>query len=151
MALAMRARAYSVQKISHTLDVQSLVSTSLNFHRSQELQLVFVRTLSFNVRLEKKAELIQLAQREIIPLVRQSASPGELLILQDDREPDRVLIITFWKNRDSLLNYEEQGFPKIRALLAPFSTLPPTSRVYKTDNTFPWDLFVSESEKLESA
>lgn len=112
--------------------------------------MVFVRTLSFNVRLEKKAELIQLAEREIIPLVRQSASPGELLILQDDREPDRVLIMTFWKDRNSLVSYEEHAFPKIKALLGPFSTLPPTSRMYKTDNTFPWDLFVSENEKFES-
>jgi hypothetical protein len=149
--LAVPARGYPLQKISHTLDLAGLMSFLSIFHRSQEFQLVFVRTLSFNVRLERKAELTRLAKREIIPLVRQSASPGELLILQDDHEPDRVLIMTFWKDRNSLLNYEEHAFPKIKALLGPFFTLPPTSRVYQTDNTFPWDLFVSEGEKLESA
>lgn len=109
---------------------------------------MLVRTLSFNVRLEKKSELIQKAQSELVPLVRQSGSPAEMLILQDDREPDRVLILTFWKSRNALLNYEEKAYPKVKALLESYSTLPPTSRLYRMDESFPVDLFGAAARKL---
>ena len=72
-----------------------------------------------------------------------------MLILQDDREPDRVLILTFWKSRNALLNYEANAYPKVKALLESYSTLPPTSRLYTMDQSFPVDLFAAEAEKLE--
>ncbi|MGC2112192.1 MAG: hypothetical protein WA655_21920 [Candidatus Korobacteraceae bacterium] len=72
---------------------------------------------------------------QIVPALNQAAGAHELVVLQDDIELDRFLILTLWETREEAELYRVTGYNTTKSILEPYLTLPPMVRTYKVDDT----------------
>ena len=99
---------------------------------------MFGRVLTLHVRLEKRPELDCQMVKEVIPIIKRSAGLIEILVLQDEVDLDKLLIISFWKTREDADRYHARFFDKVKAMMEPYVTFPPAMRMYKVEDGVPW-------------
>ena len=58
---------------------------------------MFARMLTLHARLEKKPELAAKIFKNVIPIVKHLAGPVDVLVLHDEVELDRIVVMSLWK------------------------------------------------------
>jgi heme-degrading monooxygenase HmoA len=106
---------------------------------------MFARVLTLHVRLEKKAELANKVLQEGVPIIKRSASPVEIFVLQDETDLDQLVVVSLWESKQDADRYQAASYEKVKAVLQPYLTFPPVLRTYKVDDTAPWNLLTAQS------
>jgi quinol monooxygenase YgiN len=112
---------------------------------------MFGCAITLHIRHEKKAELLQRMSQQLVPALNQTAGAHELVVLQDDIELDRFLILTLWDTREDAERYRATGYEMTKSVLEPYLTLPPMVRTYKVDDTVPRSLGIPTAEQMPRA
>ncbi len=101
---------------------------------------MFARVLTLYVRLEKKPELANRILKDVIPVIRRSVGPIDIFVLQDEKDVDRMVVMSLWHSKDDAERYHVTSYEKVTSILQPYLTMPPALRTYKVDDTSPLNL-----------
>ncbi len=98
---------------------------------------MYARVLSLHVRLERRQQMIRKTLAEIAPILKRSPGALQVLVMQHEAELDNVLILSIWKTREDIERYHANHFERMKAVLKPYITFPPTVTVYRIDESLP--------------
>jgi heme-degrading monooxygenase HmoA len=98
---------------------------------------MFARFLELNIRTEKKPELLRKMKEEILPILHKQVGYVHILALENEFEPNKPFVVTFWHTKMDIERYERETFPKVKQILEPFLTEPMVAKVCKVDSTIP--------------
>ncbi len=99
---------------------------------------MFGRVLTLQVRLEKRPDLDRKMEKDVVPIMQRSAGLLDVMVLQDEIELDKILILSLWESRADLIRYHAATHSKVKAMLEPYLTYPPVVHMYKVDENGPW-------------
>ncbi len=105
---------------------------------------MFARVITLYVRLEKKPELASKILKDVIPLIRRSVGPVDIFVLQDEKDVDRIVVMSLWRSKDDADRYHVTSYDKVTSILQPYLTMPPALRTYKVDDASPLNLLAQQ-------
>src|SRR5512135_2099432 len=85
---------------------------------------MFARKLDFDIKLEKKEELVRKLHDDILPMLKKQVGFFDLVMLFDEIKPEKVMIISLWENKKNAEKYQNDVFPKINDMLKPYLITP---------------------------
>ncbi|HET7440167.1 MAG TPA: hypothetical protein VFJ47_02610 [Terriglobales bacterium] len=96
---------------------------------------MFARLLEMNVRIDRKPELMRKVKEEIMPILKKQVGFMDILVLENETEPHRPFVVSFWHTRLDMERYERENFPKVRTIMDPFLYVPPIVKLCKVEQT----------------
>jgi len=96
---------------------------------------MFARLLELNIRVEKKQDLLKKMKEEILPILKKQPGYVDILALENEFEPNKPFVTTFWHTKQDIERYERETFPKVKQLLEPFLYVPPVVKFCKVEET----------------
>jgi hypothetical protein len=103
---------------------------------------MFARILAFEVKVEKKEELVSVIKDQILPILHKQIGFLELLpFFQTKASVEKVLTISLWTGRNDAQRYEQEFYPQVLEALKPF-VLAPVDVSYSNLETTLCDRFV---------
>src|SRR5438270_11507819 len=97
---------------------------------------MFARFLELNIRTEKKPELVRKMKEEILPILHKQVGYVHILALENEFEPNKPFVVTFWHTRMDIERYERETFPKMKQILQPSLYFPPVVWFCKGEERF---------------
>jgi hypothetical protein len=85
---------------------------------------MFARQLEFDIRLEKKEELVRKIHDHIRPMLNKQVGFFDLIMLFQEMKPEKVLMISLWDKKQNAERYQRDVFPKINDMLKPYLITP---------------------------
>lgn len=85
---------------------------------------MFARRLEFDVKLEKKEELVRKIREDVLPILKKQNGFFDLMMLFDELKQEKVMAISLWENKINAERYEREVFPKINDMLKPYLITP---------------------------
>ncbi len=74
---------------------------------------MFARFLELTVKPQKKPELIHKMRDEILPRLNKYNRFYDLIPLEVETEPTKVLLVSLWHEKFEAEKYERENFPKV--------------------------------------
>ena len=96
---------------------------------------MFTRVVEVTAKPGKSRELIRIVNDKIMTILKNQPGFVDELVLLSEENPDQVLGLSFWLNREQAENYNRQHFPEIIKLLQPVSEGPPKLRVFQVEQS----------------
>jgi hypothetical protein len=94
---------------------------------------MFARILDFEIKLEKKEEVVK---AEILPILKKQVGFLEILpFFPEKTKEDKVIAVSLWMTKLDAENYEKQFYPKVYDILKPFLATPITVKPYLLETT----------------
>jgi heme-degrading monooxygenase HmoA len=112
---------------------------------------MFGRVLTLQVRLEKKPEMDRIMNKEVLPLIQRAAGLLDVVVLQDEIELDKLLVLTLWNSREDLERYHVASYAKVKSVLEPFLIYPPSVRMFKVHENIAWQGTAGDQEPAAPA
>lgn len=78
---------------------------------------MFTRIVEINAKAGKGKELARTLSNKVLAVLRDQPGFVDLITLQADDNPDRVIGISFWKTPEDAKKYSTQGFPSVNDLI----------------------------------
>jgi heme-degrading monooxygenase HmoA len=78
---------------------------------------MFSRIVEINAKTGKGKELARALNDKVLELLRDQPGFVDLITLQANDNPDRVIGMSFWKTKEDAMNYNTQGFPRVTDLI----------------------------------
>jgi heme-degrading monooxygenase HmoA len=78
---------------------------------------MFTRIVEINAKTGKGKELARTLSDRVLELLREQPGFVDLITLQANDNPDRVIGMSFWKTQEDASNYNAQGFPRVNDLI----------------------------------
>ena len=85
---------------------------------------MFARRLEFDVKLEKKEELVRKIREDVLPILKKQNGFFDLMMLFHELKQEKVMAISLWENKINAERYEREVFPKINDMLKPYLITP---------------------------
>ncbi len=83
---------------------------------------------------EKINELIQVLNRQVVPILKQQPGFVETLVFAPESPTDRIMSITFWMEKHSAEKYAKEAYPKVEGIISPFLSVPITVKTYAVES-----------------
>ena len=96
---------------------------------------MFARLMELNIRVDKKPELLRKVKEEIMPLLKKQVGYVDIFALENEFEPNKPFVVTFWHTKLDIERYEKETYPKVRMMLEPFLYVPPLVKFCKVQET----------------
>jgi heme-degrading monooxygenase HmoA len=94
-----------------------VVTVPLSTHPTRGGPLMFSRIVEINAKTGKGKELARALNDKVLELLRNQPGFVDLITLQANDNPDRVIGMSFWKTQEDAMNYNTQGFPRVTDLI----------------------------------
>jgi len=78
---------------------------------------MFTRIVEINAKTGKGKELARTLSDRVLEVLREQPGFVDLITLQANDNPDRVIGISFWKTQEDAIKYNAQGFPRVNDLI----------------------------------
>ena len=86
---------------------------------------MFARILSFEVKADKKEELVKVVNDQVLPILHKQIGFLEMLpFFQTKASVEKVLTISLWTGRSDAERYEKEFYPQVLEILKPFAIAP---------------------------
>jgi heme-degrading monooxygenase HmoA len=96
---------------------------------------MFARFVELNIKVEKRLELIKKVKEEIRPILKKQPGYVDILALENEFEPNKPFVVTFWHTKTDIERYEKETFPKVKQILEPFLYVPPVVKFCRVEET----------------
>jgi heme-degrading monooxygenase HmoA len=91
---------------------------------------MYARHVTCNLKPNQRAELTQMFEREILPLLqKQNGFTDEIALVNP--EGRQVIAISLWENKENADNYSRETYPQVLKSLAKFVEGTPEVRGYE--------------------
>ncbi len=91
---------------------------------------MFTRVVEVITKPGKSHELASTIHEKIIPILRQQSGFLDEMVLTSDMEPNLIMAISYWKNKDDAERYERENFGKVTEILSNFLETKPVVRTF---------------------
>ena len=98
---------------------------------------MFARVVEFTPKLEKKDELIKMANQEIVPLLRKQPGFLDWLALVPENANENFMTVALWTGKTEAEKFAKEVFPMIEEMFKPFLATPIsyTVRAYSVETS----------------
>jgi hypothetical protein len=97
---------------------------------------MFARMLEFKFKFEKREELINKVQHEILPILKKQPGFFDVLGFYPEMEPTKLVAISLWHTKKDAERYEREFFAKVKELVEPYVVAPITPIFYTVEPKF---------------
>jgi hypothetical protein len=92
---------------------------------------MFARILDFEIKLEKKEELVRVVKNEILPILKKQVGFLEILpFVPEKMKEEKWVTISLWAKKEDVEKYEKMVYPKVYDILKPFLATQVTVKPY---------------------
>lgn len=95
---------------------------------------MFARILEIVPKSDKKEELINALNQEVVPILKQQSGFVETLAFVPESKTDRMVSITFWTEKRFAEKYAKEAYPKVEEIMKPFLAVPTTVKTYTVES-----------------
>jgi len=86
---------------------------------------MFARILDFEVKPEKKDDLMKVVKNQIVPILKKQTGFREILpFFPEKMKRDRIFTITLWTTKSDAERYERDAYTRVLEILKPFLSAP---------------------------
>jgi len=78
---------------------------------------MFTRIVEITTKPGKARELSRTINDKVLAILKTQSGFVDEMILISDQKPDRVLAVSFWKNKEDAEKYNRESFPKVNDLI----------------------------------
>lgn len=97
---------------------------------------MFARILSFDVKLEKKEDLVKALKNQIVPILKKQNGFLEILpFFPEKMREEKVCTISLWATPSDAERYEREIYVRVHDILKPFLTSPIDVKNYHLETT----------------
>ena len=97
---------------------------------------MFARILNFEVKPEKKEDLVKALKNQILPIFKKQNGFLEVLpFLPEKIREEKVCVVSLWATPSDAERYETEAYSKIHDILKPFLTTAIEVRHYHLETT----------------
>ena len=92
------------------------------------------RILEIVPKPDKKEELINALNQQVVPILKQQSGFVETLAFVPESKTDRIMSITFWTEKRFAEKYAKEAYPKVEQIMKPFLAVPITVKTYTVES-----------------
>jgi quinol monooxygenase YgiN len=96
---------------------------------------MFTRIVECRIRPEQRETANQTLRQQVLPLLQKQTGFVDELALISDTDPERLVAISFWKNKDDAERYQRETFPKVADILKAVLKSPPKVETYNVEDS----------------
>ncbi len=96
---------------------------------------MFARFLEMTIKPEKRPEFIKKTKNEILPILKKHTHFVDLIPLELETDPTKMYSISLWHDKRDAEKFEREDFPKVKAILKPFLTMPIVVKLCTVEET----------------
>jgi len=85
---------------------------------------MFARKLEFDIKLEKKEELIRKIREDVLTILKKQNGFFDMMMLFHEMKQEKFLVISLWEDKIHADRYAKEVFPKINDMLKPYLITP---------------------------
>ncbi len=78
---------------------------------------MFTRVVELRTRAGKSKEFSTTLNEKVLPILRKQPGFVDEITLVSNREPERILALSFWQNEEQAERYHHEQFPHITEIL----------------------------------
>lgn len=96
---------------------------------------MFTRVVEVNLKSGKNRELSTTLNEKILPMLKSQPGFVDEIILISDSNPNRLLTLSFWKNKEDAERYQQETFPRVQETIRPMVEGSPTVQTFTVDTS----------------
>ena len=96
---------------------------------------MYTRIVECHVKPGKKQETTTKMNDEVLPILQKQPGFVDMIGLIDERDPERLLALSFWKTKEDAERYHREHFSHISDLLKPLLTTTPKVETYNVESS----------------
>jgi heme-degrading monooxygenase HmoA len=104
---------------------------------------MFTRTIEVNLKHDTKPAFFKKFKAEVLPILKKTPGFFDIVVLENETEPNKIFTISFWENKKHAEYYEKEWYPKVKALIETFFAAPPVVKYHTLEETFSERLFTT--------
>jgi len=98
---------------------------------------MFTRVVEITTKPGKANDVANMIHEKVLPILRKQAGFVDEAVLMADKEPNRVLALSFWNTKEDAERYHREEYQKISDMLSPHVENAPTIRRFNV-HTSTW-------------
>jgi heme-degrading monooxygenase HmoA len=96
---------------------------------------MFARVVEITAKAGKARELSRTIGDKVLTLLKTQPGFVDEVTFISDQNPDRVLAISFWNNKDDAENYNREAFPKVNEIIRGSIEGPPKVQTFDVEQS----------------
>ena len=96
---------------------------------------MFTRIVECHVKAAKKDEMMTRLTNEVLPILQSHAGFVDLIGLTDEHDPDRLLAISMWRNKEDAERYHRENFQRVTDILRSALKRDPIVQTFHVDTS----------------
>ena len=96
---------------------------------------MFTRTVEVTAKAGKAKELATIINDKVVPILKKQAGFVDETLLVSDSEPNRLLALSFWNNREDAERYQREQYPAIQEMIRYLLETEPLIRTFNVDSS----------------
>jgi heme-degrading monooxygenase HmoA len=104
---------------------------------------MFTRTIEVNLKPNTTTAFFKTFRTEVLPILKKTTGFFDIVVLNNENEPNKVFTISFWETKKNAEYYEKEWYPKVKATIEQYFTTPPVVKNYTLEETFTEKLFTT--------
>ena len=96
---------------------------------------MFTRVVECNIRPGKTNEFTTVVRDQILPILQKQSGFVDETLLVSTSDPEQVLALSFWRNREDAERYSREQYPRIASILQPVLTHDPTVSTFEVTHS----------------
>jgi quinol monooxygenase YgiN len=96
---------------------------------------MFTRIVECQAKPEKREEFNNTLRGEILPILQKQPGFVDLVSLISEKDPERFLSVSFWKNKEDAERYHRENYSRIVEKLKPLLKKEPTIDTFSVDTS----------------
>jgi heme-degrading monooxygenase HmoA len=107
-----------------------------SFHslaKPEEEYSMFTRIVEISTQQGKGREATKTINDQVLPLLKNQPGFVDEIVLVSSTEPDRIVALSFWTNKEDAERYNREQYPKVNEILRPMLSAAPTVQTFNVD------------------
>ena len=96
---------------------------------------MFTRVVEVNLKSGKNRELSTILNEKVLPMLKSQPGFVDEITLISESNPNHLLALSFWKNKEDAERYQRDTFPKVQETIRPMIDGSPTVQTFTVDTS----------------
>jgi quinol monooxygenase YgiN len=96
---------------------------------------MFTRTVEVTAKSGKGRELANTINDKVLPILKKQTGFVDETLLVSDAEPDRIVALSFWQNKEDAEEYQRGQYPAIHEMVRHLLDAEPVIRTFNVDSS----------------
>jgi quinol monooxygenase YgiN len=96
---------------------------------------MFTRIVECHVKPERKDEFNNKLRNDMLPILQKQPGFVDLIGLVSERDPERIVSVSFWKNKEDAERYQREHYNRIVEMLKPHLKRDPTVDTFTVETS----------------